>query len=334
MNRMLRAVSSAAITLGTLVGVATAHAETLRVSLFTPPSHVFNQALAAWGEELKAKSGGELTLEFFPAGQLAPPPRQYDLLRSGGADITVLLQSATPGRFPMSELPGLPLKQPSAGNSAEIMSRRYTELAPEFLASEYEGEKILWMAVSPQLHTFLAKTEPLGLEAFKGLRIRYAGAISQKIVEAFGATPVPVPPAETADAMGKGVVDGTMFTYEGLQSFDVGPVTKYATEPGLSSQTFTFLMSKAAYDRLSPEVQKLVDDSIGPDRAAWFGALMDKAEEKGRQYVIDGGAKITTLPEAEQAKLADNLSAVIDGMVAAVEGAGKPAKAFLDAYTK
>src|SRR5690606_29885840 len=111
-------------------------AETLKVSVFLPPNHTFNRMLTSWGEELKEKSGGELTVEIFPAGQLGPPPRQFDLVRGGGADIAVVLHGATPGRFPMSELAGLPLTTPSAGNASKIASRRLTELAPEYLAGE------------------------------------------------------------------------------------------------------------------------------------------------------------------------------------------------------
>lgn len=313
-------------------GATYANAETLRVSLFTPPSHTFNHALEAWGKELTEKSGGELKFEFFPAGQLAPPPRQFDLLRSGGADITVVLQAATPGRFPMSELAGLPLVQPSAGSTSAIMSRRYTELAPEYLASEYPDAKILWMAVSPPLRIVLSKTKPATLDAFKGLRIRYAGTVAQKLIEAMGATPVPVPPAESADAMSKGVVDGAMFPFEAVQSFDLAPVSKYATDPGLSSATFSFLISQAAYSRLSPEMQKLVDENSGPDRGEWFGALWDAGEEKARQYVINGGVEIVTLPASEMAKLAEAYSGISKESIDAA--GGDTARAFIDAYVK
>ena len=90
-------------------GAATAEAETLKVSTFLPPNHVWNRAIEAWGTEIADLSGGELDLEIFPAGQLGPPPRQYDLVRTGAADLAVILHSATPGRFPMTELAGLPL---------------------------------------------------------------------------------------------------------------------------------------------------------------------------------------------------------------------------------
>ena len=123
-------------------GVQTALAETLKVSTFVPPKHAFNRMLKAWGEELSEKSGGELKVEIFPAGQLGPPPRQFDLVRAGGADVSVVLHGATPGRFPLSELAGLPLTTPSEGAASAVTSRRLTELVPD-------GHHLVGNLVSP-----------------------------------------------------------------------------------------------------------------------------------------------------------------------------------------
>lgn len=314
---------------GTLSGPAMA--ETLKVSTFLPPMHTFVRAVTLWGEELNEKSGGELSFEVFPAAQLAPPPRQFDLVRSGGADIAIFLHAMTPGRFAMTELAGLPLTYPAASQESALSSRRLTELAPEYLAAEHAGTRILWMAVTPPLKLHFANTDPSDLSNIAGTRVRYAGSTWQQIVEALGASPVPVPPAETADAMGKGVVDGATFPFEATQAFDLGPVTKYSLEPGLASATFAVVMSDAAYERLSPKMQVLIDETTGPDRAAWFGGLWDTGEAKGRAYMEEAGAKIVSLDEGQVAGLQNSFQKIID---ASSEKAGEQSAAFLEAYTK
>lgn len=306
-------------------------AETLRVSSFLPPNHTFNVAIAAWGEELSAASNGELTVEIFPAGQLGPPPRQFDLVRSGGADMAVILHGATPGRFPMTELAGLPLTHPSAGLDSAITSRRLTELAPEYLAAEHEGTHILWMAVTPPLKIHLTNADPSDLANLNGLRIRYAGTIWQQMLEAMGAAPVPVPPAESADAMSRGIVDGASFPFEATQAFDMAPVTRYSMEPGLASATFALVMGDAAYDRLTPEQQALIDSTTGPDRAAWYGARWDEGETAGRQYMVDAGVNIVTLGPDQVASLTGAFSGIVTSAIAAVGG---NAQAFVDAYSE
>lgn len=306
-------------------------AETLKVSTFLPPMHTFVRAITEWGDELSEKSGGELQLEIFPAGQLAPPPRQFDLVRSGGADIAIFLHAMTPGRFPMTELAGLPLTYPSEGPLSSLSSRRLTEMAPDFLAEEHGGTRVLWMAVTPPLKMHFADADPSDPANIAGLRLRYAGSTWQKIVEALGASPVPVPPAQTADAMGKGVVDGATFPFEAAQAFDLGPVSKYSMEPGLASATFAVVMSDAAYARLSPELQSLVDETTGPDRAAWFGSKWDAGEAHGRDYMEKAGVTIVSLDEAQ----VSSMQAAFQGIITdASAKAGGQSADFLDAYTK
>lgn len=290
--------------------------------------------LTSWGEELSEKSGGSLTVEIFPAGQLGPPPRQFDLVRSGAADISVVLHGATPGRFAVTELAGLPLSAPADGNQSTIMSKRLTELAPEYLAAEHEGTRILWMAVTPPLKMHVKGFDPSNISNIEGKRIRYAGQIWQQIIEELGGSPVPVPPGQTADAMGKGVVDGATFPFEATIPFDLAPVSEYTLTPGIASATFAVVMSNAAYDRLSEEHKKLINDTTGPDRAAAFGAMWDDGETHGQEYMEKGGVTVVKLDDAVLSDLATRLAPIVDSMVSSVDDAGKPGTAFFEAYTQ
>ncbi len=321
--------TAAALVAGLMTVPATA--ETLRVTTFLPPVHTFVNAIKAWGKEINEKSGGELDVEVYPASQLGPPPRQFDIVTSGGADIAIFLHTLTPGRFPLTELAGLPLTHPSAGDNSAVTSRRLTELAPEYLAAEHPGTRILWMAVTSPLKISLAKTDPSDLNNLRGLRIRYAGSTWQQIIEALGASPVPVPPAEAGDAMAKGVVDGVTFPFEANKAFDHGPVTEYTLEPGLASATFAVVMSEATYQRLTPEQQAIIDETTGPDRAEWFGKQWDEGEAEGRQYMVDAGVKIVTLDQAGIDGLKGTFKAIVDQGVA---NAGEKAPAFFEAYTR
>ncbi len=327
--------AASAIAIASVFGGANlALAETLKISTFVPPKHAFNRMLAAWGEELSEKSGGTLTVEIFPAGQLGPPPRQFDLVRSGGADVSVVLHGATPGRFPMTELAGLPLSHPSAGDLSAITSKRLTELAPEYLAAEHAGTRILWLAVTPPLMVHLSDTDPSDLSNLEGKRIRYAGKVWQSIIETMGASPVPVPPAESADAMGKGVVDGATFPFEATLAFDLAPVSKYTLMPGIASATFAVVMGDMAYDRLSDEHKAMIDSTTGPMRAEAFGALWDAGETHGRAYMEEGGVTLVSLGADQMEALAAKLAPITTAAIRAVEDAGMPGAAFFDAYTQ
>ncbi|OCX66246.1 hypothetical protein BFP70_05960 [Thioclava sp. SK-1] len=315
--------------------ISAAQAETvLKVSSYLPPKHTFTEAVTQWGADLSAATNGELRVEVYPAGQLGPVNRQFDLVSSGAVDAAIILHSATPGRFPLSSLAGAPFSHPAAGDSSAITSRRFTELAPE-LAGEHPRTKILWMGVTPPLKINLAKTDPTDLAALKGQRMRYAGEVFQQVLDKMGAVPMPVPPAETAESLAKGIVDGALFPYEAVMAFDLGPELNYSLEPGLASVTFAFVMNQRSFDGLTPEQQAAVVETTGPERAAAFGAQWDANEQKGRSYLVDANkVTIVSMNDAQQAQMKTLVTPIIDAQIDAAQAKGQPARAFYDAYVK
>ena len=329
--KSLNAVAAmAALMVGTLS--VNASAETLKVSTFVPPNHAFNKMLTQWGEELAEKSGGELTVDLFPAGQLGPPPRQYDLAATGAADIAVHLVATTPGRFPMAELAGMPLSYPSVGSESKVTSRRLTELADEYLASENPGTKILWMGVTPPLKINVKGDKPDVLSTLEGERIRYAGAVFQELLGNLGATPMPVSPGDVSESLSKGVIDGATFPYEALMAFDLGDLIDYSIAPGMASAIFSVVMNQRKFESLDSEMQQLIVDTTGPDRAEAFGAMWDAGEAEGEKYILSKGVEIVTLEGEELDKLTAAAEPIIDATVQAVDDSGKPGRAFFEAY--
>ena len=329
---LLGAVSGTAVA---GLGIRSARAEpvALKVSHYLPPNHTFQRELAQWGDSLARESQGQLTLNIFPASQLGPVNRQFDLVRNGVVDIAVGLHGATPGRFPMTDLVSLPYSSPKAGNNSAITSRRLTELAPGYLAAEHAGMKVLWMAVTNPLMFHTSKRQIARIDDFKGLRVRYAGEQFAQIIPLLGATPLAVPPAETADSLAKGIIDAATFPYEACQSFDLGTVLKYSLEPGVSTATFAVAMNPNRFKSLPEDLQQLIDKTTGPVMAEHFGAAFDASEKAGRDYMLGKGVQIAKLPDAELARVKEMLASLKDKALGELEKAGKPAKAFLDAYT-
>lgn len=314
--------------------VSAVSAQKLKVSSFLPPNHTFHKMLKLWSDEMSEKSNGALSLEVFTSGQLGPPPRQFELVAAGAADLAIILHGATPGRFPVTELAGLPLSFPSAGDESAITSRRLTELAPEFLAEEHAGTKIMWMAVTPPLKIHSANADLSELENIKGQRIRYAGAIWQQVIEKLDAVPMAIPPAQSADSMAKGVADAASFPFEATKAFDMAPMVKYSLEPGIASATFAVVMNENTYNSLSPEMRRIIDETTGPDRGEAFGRMWDEGEAEARDYMEQGGVEIVSLSDAERAKLETLVAPIVESFISAVDAAGKPGSAFVEAYTK
>ena len=304
----------------------------LKVSHYLPPNHTFQKELTRWGDDLDRASGGRLKLRIYPASQLGPVNRQFDLARQGIADIAVGLHGATPGRYPMTELASLAFLQPKAGNNSAVTSRRLTELAPQYLAAEHQGLRILWMAMTNPLKMHVARKPIHTLAEFKGLRVRYAGVQFADTIRAVGAVPLDVPPAETTDSLAKGVIDAALFPYEATQSFELGDVVKYSIEPGVNNATFAVVMNPRKLASLPQDLQDLITSHAGPGEAEKVGQMFDVAEAAGREYMLSKHVEILTLPAEEVAKLREALAPLTQAALEAGEKAGRPARAFLAAY--
>jgi TRAP-type transport system periplasmic protein len=314
--------------------IAQAQTIELKVSHYLPPNHTFQKELVRWSEDLAAQSNGRLKLNIFPASQLGPVNRQFDLARSGVADISVGLHGATPGRYATTELVSLPYVRPKAGGNSAVTSKRLTELAPEYLAAEHAGLKILWMAVTNPLMFHTSNKQIKTVADFKGLRIRYAGEQFAQIIPALGAVPLPVPPAETQDGLSKGIIDGATFPYEATQSFDLGTVVKYTLEPGVSTATFAVVMNPAKFNSLPADLKELIEKTTGPTRAEQFGKAFDASEEHGREYMVSKKVTITKLSDDELANVKKTLQPIVEKATTTLESQGKPGKKFLDAYQR
>jgi len=305
-----------------------------KVSHYLPPNHTIQKVLEDWGKEVEQRSAGRMTMRIYPASQLGPVQRQFDLARNGQADMVVGLTGATPGRYPMTELATGPFIAPSTGTTSEAQSRRATELAPKYLAPEFQGLHLLWVGVPPDSTVFTAKREITTLADMKGLKLRFQGEQLALVLRALSAVPLQVPPGEIADGMSKGVIDGAMFNYEAAESFGLGSVTKHVVEPGFLSATLVLAMNQAKYDGLAPDLRAIIDETTGPAAATKLGQRWDIAEKHGRDAMLAAKVEINTLPPAEMNKLKLAMKPVVADAVATLEKAGKPATQFLADYTK
>ena len=329
---MLRPLAVAMVILGALA--ARAQPIELKVSTFLPPNHTLHKVLEDWGADLAKRSDGRLTIRIYPASQLGPVQRQFDLARNGQADAAIGLTGATPGRYPMTELASLPFVSPSAGATSAIMSQRMTELAPKYLAPEYTGLHVLWVGVAPLNSFFMARREITSVADLRGLKIRFQGEQHAKVLRALGAVPLQVAPGDIADGMGKGVIDGAIFNYEAAESFGLGSVTKHVVEPTFFTATLVLAMNQAKYDGLPPDLRAMIDATTGPKAAGEIGTRWDAAQAHGREAMLASKVEINTLAPAELAKLKAMLLPLVQEDVDALDKAGKPATAMMADFTR
>jgi TRAP-type C4-dicarboxylate transport system substrate-binding protein len=204
----------------------------------------------------------------------------------------------TPGRFPKSEVFELPF----SSGLAEPASRAFQEFVEKNAMDEFKDVKLIGVHVhGPGLiHSLQPVTK---LEDMKGLKVRGGSRIINIMLEQLGATPVGMPVPAVGEALSKGVISATTIPWEVVPAVKVEQIAKNSTgfsgSKGLYTQTFAVAMNKASYDKLSPDLKKVIDSNSGMAAATMFGRAMDEGDKIGLAAAQKAGNKIITLDAAE-----------------------------------
>lgn len=186
--------------------------------------------------------------------------------------------------------------------SAEESSRAFQEYVEKFAADEFREVKLIAVHThGPGL--FHTKTPVTGLESLRGMKVRGGSRVINNMLTKLGATPVGMPVPAVTDALSKGTIDGTTIPWEVTPSLKVTELVKnhttFAGKQGLYTQTFAFSMNRASYEKLPPDLKKVIDSNSGIETAALFGKAMDDGDKAGREIAEKAKNNIVALDAAE-----------------------------------
>ena len=295
----------AALAIGCMAtGVAMAQEVTLRLHHFLPAQAMIPaKVITPWAKKIEADSNGRIKVQIFPAMQMGGSPTQlYDQARDGFVDISWAILGYMPGRFVKSDVFELPFL---AGRSAEQSSRALWDFANNQSADEFQEVKLL--ATLTQGPGLFHTREPIqNLASIKGMKIRGGTRVINKMLTNMGATPIPVPVPQTAEALSKGVVQGTTLSWEvapALKVLDlVSNHTDFSGEKGLYTAGMVIVMNKQAYAKLPDDLKKVIDNNSGAALSATFGRTMDEGDRAAKEAALKKGNNVVMLSAEETAQ--------------------------------
>lgn len=312
MHIAMTAACAVAALFATPMKPAAAQEIQLKASLFLPPGNALVKGMEKWADMVKDKSGGRLVIKLFPGGQMGPPPRQFDLVRTGVADIGVILHGSTPGRFPVVELAHLPglVK----GNYSGALG--LSEIAGDVFGADHPGVRILNMVVA---RTVIISRSPINdASDLKGKRIRAAGSVQSNVLEALGAVPTAIQPGDLNDALSKGMIEGVSIGYTGIESYKLDDAAKFIAEGDMGSISFATIMNQSSYNGLPADLRKIIDDTSGVAGARIFGKIFADDETTAKADLVKRGVKISQMTDkggllARAAKINDQANSKAEG---------------------
>ncbi|WP_036609892.1 TRAP transporter substrate-binding protein [Oribacterium sp. P6A1] len=247
--------------------------------------------IAKFSDFTEKDSGGDLSIKIYPSGQLGSETEEVEMVQAGILDMAKV-SSNTLGqfdnRYAIFALPYLFTSQEhyyEAMEKSEAVKKLFESTADQgFIAIGYyaNGSRNYYLKKD------VCVDDPSDLQ---GMKIRsMVSTTSMGMIEAMGATPVPMSSSETYSALQQGIVDGAENTELAL--------TVNGHEDLVSSYTYTehqyspdiYIISTKTWNSLSDDEKKALQKALSETNdnfKAVYNDMMDSAIEEAKEHGVN-----------------------------------------------
>jgi TRAP-type C4-dicarboxylate transport system substrate-binding protein len=248
----------------------------LKLSHFLPPSHPLHKAMEDWGESISRASNGSIRYKIFPAQQLGKAFDQYDMARDRIADVSLVVPSYQPGRFPIIAAGELPFMISAAEGGSRALDAWYRTYAGKEMR---DVEFCLAFVHHPG--GFHANRKIIVPDDVRGLKVRPANATVASFVTLLGGTNVQASAPEVHDVLEKGVAEAVTFPLGTTIFYSIDRILNYHMDAPLYTTAFAFVINKAAYEAMSLAERQVIGEHCTTDWAARVAGPFEEFERTG-----------------------------------------------------
>jgi TRAP-type mannitol/chloroaromatic compound transport system substrate-binding protein len=231
-----------------------------RLTTYAPEGNQdYRDYVEVYVKNVELLTSGEIKIQPFGAGVLAPPFEAPQAVQKGIADVAYFFPAFMVNQDPANAfLAGLP-----GGMSAE----------PTMAWLFYGGGEKLWVDFRREemkLHPVVSGIGPTEIfahahkpirtaEDLKGLKFRTAGAWAVILKDYFGASPTVLPASEIFTALERHVIDGTEYVTPSINmATGLHNIARYIMLPGIHQPTYVYdaLVKTEVWDALRPDLKE------------------------------------------------------------------------------
>jgi len=242
------------------------------------------------GRYLRERTDGRLDTLVYHSGQLGRETVTVDLVRFNALALTRVYLATMNDSVPATRILSLPflidstphLRRTLDGELGKVLLAQFERRDLVGLAFYDSGSRSIYNTKRP-IHT---------PEDLRGLKLRVpVSEIFVRLIHALGANATPLPYGEVFSALQTHLIDGAENNIKSFHSSRQFEAAHYWSE---SKHTFTpdvLLMSRTAYEQLSPKDRDLIREAAAAS-VPYARSLWDASENKAREAIIAGGVKI------------------------------------------
>jgi len=297
MNRRLRQGALALIAAAALA--LPAIAQEIKIShQFKANTDGRDKATRVFVEEVNKKDPS-LKFRIYPGSSLnIKPVAQLDAMQAGTLEMAVYPMSYAVGKIPEMSITIMPGTISNLDFALKLKDTPFFTKLQE--VAEKNGIHIVTWWWTPG--GFASKERAIaGPDSVKGEKMRAADPTFESMLKAAGASVINIPSTEIYPSLQSGVLTSTLTSAESFVSMRIYEQTKFATVGG--DYTLWWLlqplvMSKAAWDKLTPAQKKIFDEAAGKSNA-YFAGLQKEAVHKMEEAYRKAGAQVRALSKPE-----------------------------------
>jgi TRAP-type transport system periplasmic protein len=269
----------------------------LRFAEVNPENDPITMSAQEFARIVKEKTSGRIQIDVFASGQLGGHKEVIQSLQMGAIDAArtqpAYLADAGVKSVNIYSLPYLFRDENHAWSVLDgpIGENMLAEVAKS-------GSKMVgvgYYATSPR-NFFFKDKKVTKLSDLKGLKLRVPeGEMYKDMVEAFGASPTPIPFSELYSALQTGIVDGAENPVKGYINQKFHEIAKYYTFDQHQADPSIIVFSEIVWNKFSAEDQQIIKDAMA-ESAKYYRQLSD---ESTQQYMEDLEAAGVTFLEVE-----------------------------------
>jgi TRAP-type transport system periplasmic protein len=283
--------------------------ERLFMTSLSPAGSPNSMYFRAWAKRVNDASGGTLDVEVKDGIALAHFGNMYDRVVGNVVQIGWAIHQIFRGKFPRTEVGGLPFLSPSSEIGSMALWKLY---AAGMFDDEYKEVVPLWLMAFPpsQIHY---KKEPSTIENLNGLKIGAAGRMQSLLATSLGGTAISTLTQNMYEAQQRGTIDAHIISWAAFQPYKLYEVSSFHLEGPLGQNTNMFFMSRKRHDGLPEAARKAIDTNSGAAQVKDFGIYLDNQSAVERAPIIKSDKhKTVELTPAQTASWEKRFSPIID----------------------
>lgn len=296
----------------------------LKMQFASPDGTSWNDMDRRFASQIEGVTDGRATVRFFPPNSVTPFKDWLQATGAGVLDLGFVWHPILPGKFLQMELfslPGLSKNQTISTAVYWRLREQYPEMGDLFTADDNVVELATFVAMGSHLHT----NEPIRtLADFKGKVFGAQDSAGVKVLEQLGASGTVMVGSDAYLGLQRGAIDGVLSAWGWVNNFKLNEVTTYHTLLNLNPGSYTSIMNKDTFDKLTAEEQKHLLD-ITP--MYFFYNTTDSAAAATADTPPEN---IFTLSPEDQEELAVKMRSQWDEWVEKADAKGMPGQAILD----